>query len=67
MIGTTGVVVLAIGGGEILGEVELRMAAGTERFLAVAAEAIEVDATVLVVGERPGRVVVVERWLPMPT
>lgn len=67
MIGTTGVVVLAIGGGQAMGEVELRMAGGTERFLALAAEAIGLDETVLVVEERPGRVVMVERWLPMPS
>ncbi|WAC57357.1 hypothetical protein [Gordonia sp. SL306] len=67
MIGTTGVVTLAIGGGESLGEVELGLAGGTERFIAVAAEPIDVDATVLVIGVRPGRIVDVERWLPLPT
>lgn len=67
MIGTTGVVVLAIGGGQAMGEVELRVAGGTERFLALADGAIAVDETVLVVEERPGRVVIVEQWMPMPS
>ncbi|MGC4961116.1 hypothetical protein ACPXCG_11555 [Gordonia sp. DT218] len=67
MIGTTGVVTLAIGGGESLGEVELRLAGGTEKFLAVASEPVGVDATVLVIGVRPGRIVDVEPWLPLPT
>ena len=35
LIGRTGVVTLGIGGGESLGEVELAMALGTERFLAL--------------------------------
>ncbi|MFW0786562.1 hypothetical protein AAFP35_18865 [Gordonia sp. CPCC 206044] len=66
MIGTTGVVTLAIGGGESMGEVELSLAGGSERFLAVATEPIAIDETVLVVGVRPGRVVDVERWVAMP-
>ncbi|MEE3851576.1 hypothetical protein VZC37_14620 [Gordonia sp. LSe1-13] len=67
MIGTTGVVTIAVGGGDSLGEVELSLAGGTERFLAVAAVPVAVDATVLVVEVRPGRIVVVEPWVPMPS
>ncbi|AZG47426.1 hypothetical protein [Gordonia insulae] len=66
MIGTTGVVTLAIGGGDALGEVELALAGGSERFLALAAEPIAVDATVLVIGVRTGRIVDVEPWVPLP-
>ncbi|WP_343287371.1 hypothetical protein [Gordonia sp. SID5947] len=46
---------------------ELASAGGTERFLAVAAMPLDVDETILVIGVRPGRVLDVERWLPMPT
>ncbi len=66
MIGTTGVVTVAIGGRESLGEVELLLAGGSERYLAVAAEPISADETVLVIGVRPGRVVEVEQWVAMP-
>ncbi|MGV9712698.1 hypothetical protein ACWDTI_18790 [Gordonia sp. NPDC003424] len=65
MIGTTGVVTLPIGGRGSLGEVELSLSGGSERYLAAAAEPIGVDETVLVVGVRPGRVVEVERWTAM--
>ncbi|MDL9937542.1 hypothetical protein QSJ18_12365 [Gordonia sp. ABSL1-1] len=65
MIGSTGVVVLAIGGGESLGEVELSVGGGTERYLARSAEPVALDATVLVVGVLPGRIVDVERWVPL--
>jgi hypothetical protein len=66
VIGTTGVVTLAIPGGDTLGEVELAVSGGTERYLAVAAEPVELDRTVLVIGVRPGRVVEVEPWFPAP-
>ena len=66
LVGRTGVVTLAIGGGDGLGEVELSFGGGTERFLARGVEPIEVDSAVLVVAERPGRVVDVERWTAFP-
>ncbi|GAC67628.1 hypothetical protein [Gordonia soli] len=66
MVGSTGVVTLAIAGGDGIGEVELALAGGTERYLARSADPIEVDATVLVIGVEPGRIVDVERWLPLP-
>ncbi|ACY19832.1 hypothetical protein Gbro_0502 [Gordonia bronchialis DSM 43247] len=67
LIGRTGVVTLGIGGGESLGEVELAMALGTERFLARCATPVATDETVLVVGVSPGRIVDVEPWVAMPT
>ncbi|WLP92558.1 hypothetical protein [Gordonia sp. NB41Y] len=67
MIGTIGVVTVAIGGGDQLGEVELPFAGGTERFLARGREPIGVDQSVLVVAESPGRIVEVERWIVPPT
>ncbi|MGW0036743.1 hypothetical protein [Gordonia sp. NPDC003376] len=67
MIGTIGVVTLAIPGGDRLGEVELPYAGGTERFLARGREPIEVDRSVLVVAVSPGRIVEVERWIAPPS
>ncbi|ROZ98107.1 hypothetical protein [Gordonia sp. OPL2] len=67
VIGTTGVVTLAIPGGDTLGEVELAVGGGTERYLAAAVEPVELDRTVLVVGVRPGRVVDVEPWIAAPS
>ncbi|MCH5641704.1 MULTISPECIES: hypothetical protein [unclassified Gordonia (in: high G+C Gram-positive bacteria)] len=66
LIGRTGVVTLAIGGPDVLGEVELTMAAGTERFLARASESITEDVPVLVVDVEAGRIVVVEPWVSLP-
>ena len=47
MVGAIGIVTLGIGGGDSLGEVELRIAGGTERYLAQAREAIDEGASVL--------------------
>lgn len=66
IVGAQGVVTLAVGGGDALGEVEVATSGGTQRFLAVAPEPIEVDAPILVVGVQPGRVVSVERWIALP-
>lgn len=62
MIGAMGVVTLAIPGGDALGEVELRLAGGTERYLARSAVPIEFDGGVLVIAVHPGRIVDVEPW-----
>ena len=66
MVGAIGIVTLGIGGGDSLGEVELRIAGGTERYLAQAREAIDEGENILVIGVLPGRVVDVERWIAPP-
>ncbi|GAC52088.1 hypothetical protein [Gordonia amicalis] len=66
LVGRTGVVTLAIPGGETLGEIELPFGGGTERFLARATEPLDDDTPVLVIAELPGRVVDVERWTTLP-
>nr|WP_064571328.1 hypothetical protein [Gordonia sp. LAM0048] len=66
LVGRTGTVTMSIPGGEVLGEIELPLAGGTERFLARAVEPIGFDAPVLVIAERPGRIVDVEPWIPIP-
>ncbi len=66
LVGRTGTVTMSIPGGEVLGEIELPLAGGTERFLARAAAPIGLDAPVLVIAERSGRVVDVEPWVPVP-
>jgi len=66
VVGVIGVVTLAVGGPDSLGEVELRIGGGTERFLAQAREAIAEGEDVLVVRVLPGRVVDVERWIAPP-
>ncbi|UCZ88828.1 hypothetical protein [Gordonia sp. WA4-43] len=66
LVGRTGTVTMSIPGGELLGEIELPLAGGTERFLARAAAPIGLDAPVLVIAERSGRVVDVEPWVPVP-
>ncbi|NMO03143.1 hypothetical protein HH308_18175 [Gordonia sp. TBRC 11910] len=62
LIGATGDVTVSIGGGEQIGEVELLIAGGSERFLARCPYPLAEGESVLVVGVRPGRVVDVERW-----
>ncbi|MFW0789444.1 hypothetical protein [Gordonia sp. CPCC 205333] len=62
LIGATGDVTVAIDGGTALGEVELFVSGGSERFLAQCPYPLTVGEAVLVVGVQPGRVVDVERW-----
>ena len=44
----------------------MRIAGGTERYLAQAREAIDEGENILVIGVLPGRVVDVERWIAPP-
>ncbi|GAB17466.1 hypothetical protein GOEFS_033_00270 [Gordonia effusa NBRC 100432] len=62
LVGATGDVTIAIGGGTSLGEVELFVGGGSERFLAQCPYPLDVGESVLVIGVEPGRVVDVERW-----
>ncbi len=62
LLGLTGTVTVALPGGDGLGEVLLRMAGGTQTFLARSGEALAVDEAVLVVADLGFRVVDVVRW-----
>lgn len=62
LIGALGDVTVAIGGGGALGEVELQVAGGSERYLARCPYPLAEGESVLVVGVAPGRIVDVERW-----
>lgn len=62
LIGAFGDVTVAIGGGSALGEVELWIAGGSERYLAQCPYPLAEGESVLVVGVAPGRIVDVERW-----
>ncbi|WP_238422866.1 hypothetical protein [Gordonia sp. 'Campus'] len=66
LVGRTGTVTMSIAGDDTLGEVEVRFAGGTQRFLARGVEPIEVDAAILVIAESPGRIVDVEKWVQPP-
>lgn len=62
LIGATGDVTVAISGPGALGEVELSISGGSERFLAQCPYPLLEGESVLVVGVQPGRIVDVERW-----
>lgn len=57
IVGSVGYVTTRIGGGARAGEVSVGLRGGSEAFIAYSSDAIERGATVVILGQRPGRVV----------